>query len=194
MPLCKQERKLACNKKAGLLCWVLWLILFINLQNCTRQTTFWGFRSVCVSVCLYLSKIVDLFLLVAFWGRSVSSRGHVCCCERVRVATGACSAAAVWQEAEKGQGVCWRSCVPVYGYCVSAGHTAANDRCPVCHRRLALADGERGELPLHFTQWVTWKPFIVLYFLCILYFPLFFMSSLSTVLPFILLPDADTHT
>lgn len=32
------------------------------------------------------------------------------------------------------------------------------------------------------------------FFLCILYFPLFFMSSLSTVLPFILLPDADTHT
>ncbi len=103
--------------------------------------------------------------------------------------SGACSAAVVWQETERGQGVCWGSCVPAYGYCVIAGHIAPNDRwegfCPVCHGRLALgADGERVELFL-----CVWVLFISLNgshesrslfsFLSILYFPLFFIGSLT---------------
>ncbi len=118
--------------------------------------------------------------------------------------SGACSAAVVWQETERGQGVCWGSCVPAYGYCVIAGHIAPNDRwegfCPVCHGRLALgADGERVELFL-----CVWVLFISLNgshesrslfsFLSILYFPLFFIGSLSPALVFVLLPDAGKHT
>ncbi len=118
--------------------------------------------------------------------------------------SGACSAAVVWQETERVQGVCWGSCVPAYGYCVIAGHITPNDRwegfCPVCHGRLALgADGERVELFL-----CVWVLFISLNsshesrslfsFLSILYFPLFFIGSLSPALVFVLLPDAGKHT
>lgn len=135
----------------------------------------------------------------------MSSRGHVCCCECVHVGC-VQRCGCMTGDREGSRCLLVLLCVSVWLLCHRRAHHPKRQMGGVLSRvpweaYVRSRWGERRALfvcvcvgPPSFHSMSRMKAVHCSVFLSILYFPLFFMGSLSPALAFVLLPDAGKHT